>query len=519
MMLHNDDNRGASSGGGYSIPNIVLKSAFIDPSGFNVCHLNVRSLLGKIDVVRDMFVATGVHVVLVSETWLSSDITDNMIRLPGYKLYRNDRVTSTVGGGVAIYVRCGLSVRILLKSDQPDSIEFILVDVKTHASNVLIGCTYMAKPTVKRLDPFKEALRTYSSQYENVLIGGDFNINMINPSDAVRSSFLKILRSRSLSIVNNVYPTRFGMSINGFSSSLLDIFLVSSDKPDGVGSFGQISVSGVSDHDLIYVSLKIRTNLPEQNTFIYRDMKSINIPILLDAAGQCSWVDVLTLNNVNDQLSTLNNIIQQLYVKYVPLRVFKPKLQSIPYFSPEIEKTIVDRDIAYEHWKRNKHQASWDIFKTFRNRVTLLVRQAKKRYFSSKLNPQLPTKIFWENVRKMGFMNDKKCNSGTVPPCNELNRFFLNNPVTEQLRVNEFISNSQENENMNMRNIRKLSFTNIQNDVVFCAINSVKSDSLGNDKICIRFIKIILPIILPYITYIFNSILTTSMFPSAWKIS
>jgi hypothetical protein len=33
------------------------------------------------------------------------------------------------------------------------------------------------------------------------------------------------------------------------------------------------------------------------------------------------------------------------------------------------------------------------------------------------------------------------------------------------------------------------------------------------------FLRILLPQVLPYITHIFNTILTTSKFPMAWKIS
>jgi hypothetical protein len=39
------------------------------------------------------------------------------------------------------------------------------------------------------------------------------------------------------------------------------------------------------------------------------------------------------------------------------------------------------------------------------------------------------------------------------------------------------------------------------------------------DGIPVRFIKLLMPIILPYITHIFNMILITSKFPTAWKTS
>lgn len=53
--------------------------------------MNARSILRKMDVVRSVVENAGVHVLMVSETWLSSDVSDAMVRLPGFKIYRNDR--------------------------------------------------------------------------------------------------------------------------------------------------------------------------------------------------------------------------------------------------------------------------------------------------------------------------------------------------------------------------------------------------------------------------------------------
>lgn len=49
------------------------------------------------------------------------------------------------------------------------------------------------------------------------------------------------------------------------------------------------------------------------------------------------------------------------------------------------------------------------------------------------------------------------------------------------------------------------------------ALLSVKSNAIGLDGINAKFIKLSLPVILPYITHIFNTILTTSVFPTEWK--
>jgi hypothetical protein len=54
---------------------------------------------------------------------------------------------------------------------------------------------------------------------------------------------------------------------------------------------------------------------------------------------------------------------------------------------------------------------------------------------------------------------------------------------------------------------------------VFNAIHQIKSSAIGMDDVPIRFLKMILPHIISIITHIFNTILMTSRYPAAWKIS
>ena len=54
---------------------------------------------------------------------------------------------------------------------------------------------------------------------------------------------------------------------------------------------------------------------------------------------------------------------------------------------------------------------------------------------------------------------------------------------------------------------------------VLCAISSLKSDSIGFDSIPLRFLKMLLPCVLPVIVFIFNTIFTNSVFPDIRKIS
>lgn len=48
-------------------------------SGLKFVHLNVRSLLPKLDMVRIWVSSTDADIVIISETWLMNSITNRII--------------------------------------------------------------------------------------------------------------------------------------------------------------------------------------------------------------------------------------------------------------------------------------------------------------------------------------------------------------------------------------------------------------------------------------------------------
>ncbi|CAB4036183.1 Hypothetical predicted protein, partial [Paramuricea clavata] len=78
--------------------------------GLKVSHLNVRSLLPKIDLVRMFISKNPFDVFTLSETWLKPTVTDAEINIPNYLITRQDR-KDKAGGGTAIYVKESLPYR------------------------------------------------------------------------------------------------------------------------------------------------------------------------------------------------------------------------------------------------------------------------------------------------------------------------------------------------------------------------------------------------------------------------
>ena len=56
-------------------------------SGLKYIHLNVRSLVPKMDMVRIWVRSTDADIVVISETWLTKSITNEDISILGYNVY------------------------------------------------------------------------------------------------------------------------------------------------------------------------------------------------------------------------------------------------------------------------------------------------------------------------------------------------------------------------------------------------------------------------------------------------
>jgi len=61
------------------------------------------------------------------------------------------------------------------------------------------------------------------------------------------------------------------------------------------------------------------------------------------------------------------------------------------------------------------------------------------------------------------------------------------------------------------------SFIYINQSDVLASILHVKSDAVGLDNMSPKFVKLLLPLMLPHVTHVFNTAITTFSFPTIWK--
>ena len=68
-----------------------------------VLSANVRTIASKFDEIQQIAELKNANGICITETWLSPNVSDAAVSIPGYNLFRKDWTNKT-GGGVCIYL-------------------------------------------------------------------------------------------------------------------------------------------------------------------------------------------------------------------------------------------------------------------------------------------------------------------------------------------------------------------------------------------------------------------------------
>ena len=143
--------------------------------GLHLLHLNINSLLLKIDELRHIARLTNAAVIGISESKLDDSVSTSEIQIDEYDLLRCDR--NRHGGGVACYIRNDLSYNV--KSHFPKDIENIFFELLLpNTKPIVVGTIYRPPNQTNFMEIFNENLSKVDTNNVETYILGDFNINL-----------------------------------------------------------------------------------------------------------------------------------------------------------------------------------------------------------------------------------------------------------------------------------------------------------------------------------------------------
>ena len=142
--------------------------------GLHFIHININSLLPKIDELQYIIKNSNAAVISISETILDNTVYDSEITIDGYNIAQSDRDRN--GGVVTWYIRSNICSN--LKTCLSNNIENIFIDLLSPKPKpITVGVIYKSPNQTTLLEQIITEFETLDLYNEHYVLE-DFNINL-----------------------------------------------------------------------------------------------------------------------------------------------------------------------------------------------------------------------------------------------------------------------------------------------------------------------------------------------------
>ena len=495
-------------------------------SKLRIAHLNVRSIKNRNHLiqVRELMKDRNYDILALSESWLNSTVTNAEVEIEGFKLTRLDRLGKT-GGGVCVYSKSSIKVKCLKNITEISEFGFhqlwMLIQLRKLRS-ILLCVTYRPDycPTSTFHDIFMENYIHALTLGKEIIVVGDLNCDLLKPDSPEAMSLPDFCSS-----VNQTQLIKEPTRVTETSSSLIDIIMTSNVSL--VENYG-VALSHISDHYLIYASLKLKMLKPPPSYKCVRSYKNYKPDSFLADLQRIPWYDISIMDDANVMLDHFNERFLHGLDTHAPVKTVRIKHRGWPFISTEIRELMQYRNNLLKTARITKLATDWEIYRKLRKEVKSKLRDAEREYVRKELEHSHNTNSKWKIIKnciprkestQQVYTKDMK------EVANEFNQFF----TSVGRRVSEDCTSLIELYNLPapptsvslaVAESQNFSFVPVSCGEVRRTVMAFQSNKApGHDIVRMSTIKDALPCILPFITDMINRSLQTSVFPSAWKVS
>jgi hypothetical protein len=301
--------------------------------------------MNKMDTLLNLVRDTGVDVVAVGETWLTSGVPSSFVLLAGFEIVRGDTDSAVRKHGVCLFVRRGLKfVEVDLQC--PNVVGVHLVDYDVWVLAVYRPPSYSDVQNRQLM----ELLLAFCAGREAVVLG-DFNLpTLVWQLDDVVERYVTPNDLSFLECFTSVGLTQWvGESTFVSSGSILDLFLTS--EPDRVGSVDVLAPLPRCLHCpvvceyIFHVDLEREVDLVVRRRYMWHRG---NYEAISRSLGHVDWDLEFMYLSVNDCYSRFVHILLQLVSQFVPEFTGGDKL---PWSVRPPRLMCVERARAWQEYK------------------------------------------------------------------------------------------------------------------------------------------------------------------------
>lgn len=522
-----------------------------DLSFFNLNAQSLPAKFDKIKLTQEYWLhekSLSFTTLNFSESWLKADKDGNvdMSQYPinGYQSFAAPAVCST-HGGVVTYVKEFLEVEVKLRfgSRMWDG---IFLHIKGDGIKPFILCNIYRAPKRDNnsiqlfLDEFTPILSSFCKKYKNIVVCGDFNLDLIkvNRSEKI-AEFLQLMLSNGL-CPKITLPTRFAK----YSASLLDHIYIKNEGNfiDSKTKSG-ILHSTISDHCGCFSFLSSsKTKQNHMSTIEIQKTDELSMRKVLDdmqVRDLMSRVNRDIFSDPNETYAVIEQNLKESIATNLPTKTVKfnkYKHKKTGWITFGLLRSLHTRDNLYRRWKSKPpssqlYEALKKRFQNYAAEVDKLIRLAKLDFYQKEFNKftgdirktwKTINTILNRNRRVNNFpsyiLKDNTKISNKQEIVDVLNDYFCN--IGQQLA--DKIPNSSKSYSyyLKKRIESVFSFSLVDTSTVEKMLKTFKpKTSKGMDGIPMKVLKYISELIVHPITLLINQSLMTNTFPTNLKIA
>ena len=474
-------------------------------NSLSVCHWNLNSLsahnFSKLTQLKAYNAIYKHDFICLSETFLDSSIPDNLLEIEGYRLVRSDHPNDIKRGGVCIYYKESLPVRVI---NIPFIKEALLLEMNYNNKKVFISVIYRSPS--QTTDEFDSFLLNFEQILNEVrqgkpslsVITGDFNAR----SSSWWSSDINSTEGLKLSSVSS----SFGFSqlinepthIQSSSSSCID--LIFTDQPNlSVNCGVHASLHPNCHHQIVHSRFDLDIYYPPPYQRLIWDYKKADATKIRKALDSVNWERLFDKKDVNSQVLKLNETILNVFENFVPSKYVTIDDKDPVWMNETIKSKIKIKNKIFKQYIQNGRFASDFLFlESLITEINELISSTKTLYYENlakKLNnPLLQAKTYWSILKT--FYNDKKI--PLIPPLLIEGKFITDIQTKANIFNNFFAEQCTPLKNdsllppnqifLTQSRLSSLDFNDDEIMKIIRALNVNKAH--GFDDISIRMIKI-----------------------------
>ena len=500
----------------------------------SVSHWNLNSICSHDFSKISQFIAFNAEhkfdIVCFSETFLNSDTlpNDNNLVIPGYTLVRCDHPTDSKRGGVCVYFKSILPIKVLDINFFSESVNFELeIDEKM--------CSFLAlyRSPSQTPDQFDEFMKNFEINLDYVANKNPFLIVVIGDFNAKSENWFKSSKTTHEGKAIESLTMQYGLSqlineatfVSNNTFSCIDLIFTS--QTSLVVDSGVCSSLNVNcHHQIIFAKFNLKIHYPPPYMRKIWHYRQANVELIQRAIENCNWENLLTGDDVDMYVSKFNEIVLNIMSNYIPCEYIVCDDKDPPWITKHIKKLVHESNLIFKRFSLSKNNLFLQRqFKNSQDKLMLEIEKSKENYFkniSNKLSKSSSnSKHYWSLLKT--FLIGKKI--PCIPPifhidkhivdfqkkCDLFNSFFAQQ--CSLIDTNSTLP--MDCEKVTNASLHDITFTS--DDILNIVRNLDPNKAHGHDDISIRMLRICDKSICRPLAIIFNCCIRTKKYPSEWK--